>query len=289
MSRAEALKAAGDRLTAAGVESPRLDAEVLLASALGCTRIDLFAEPARELAAPERERFDAMVARRLSREPVAQILGAKEFWGLEFKVSNATLTPRPDSETLVGAVLEAVDRSERGRDHAWSILDLGTGSGCLLLAVLSELPLATGLGVDVSATALEMAHENARRLGLGRRCRFIECDWRDGLGALGERFELVIANPPYIAAAELAALAPEVTDHEPRLALDGGDGGMVAYEAILARAGDITGPGAWLFFEVGAGQAAKVEALISEAGLVACGRRRDLAGHDRVVIARAGG
>lgn len=286
MSRAEALKAAGARLTAAGVDSPRLDAEVLLASALGCERTDLFAEPAREMAAPELHRFEAMVARRLNREPVAQILGAKEFWGLDFKVSDATLTPRPDSETLVGAVLEAVDASARGRDHAWSILDLGTGSGCLLLAVLSELPGASGLGIDVSEPALDVARENAHRLGLAARCRFTRRDWRDGLAAVAGRFDLVVANPPYIPTVALAALAPEVAAHEPRIALDGGDDGLAAYGSILDRAGGILAPEARLFFEVGAGQAGQVETLIAKAGLQPCGRRRDLAGHARVVLAR---
>lgn len=286
MSRAEALKAASDRLAAAGTGSPRLDAEVLLASALGCERVHVLSEPARELAAPERERFEALVARRLEREPVAQIVGSKEFWGLDFKVSDATLTPRPDSETLVGAVLSAVDGSERGRGHTWSVLDLGTGSGCLLLAVLSELTRARGVGIDVSEAALYIAGENARRLGLAERCRFVQCDWRDGLEALRERFELVIANPPYIPAAELAALAPEVANHEPRIALDGGDDGMTSYVSILDRVGDILAPGARLFLEVGAGQAGQVEALIEKAGLIPCGRRRDLAGHERVVVAR---
>ncbi|MBK5911422.1 protein-(glutamine-N5) methyltransferase, release factor-specific [Rhodothalassium salexigens] len=277
------LRAAARRLNAAGVDSARLDAEVLLAHVLGTERLVLLLDTERPVPADRAAAFDACVERRAVREPVAQIVGRREFWGLDFAVGPDVLTPRPDSETVVAA---ALDRVPGGR--ALRVCDLGTGSGCLLLALLSEWPGATGLGIDRSAAALALARRNAVALGLADRVSWVEADWFPPAEDAAARFDVIVSNPPYIPSAEIAGLAAEVRDHEPRGALDGGADGLAAYRRLAALVPDRLAAGGLCVLEVGAGQAAAVEALLVAAGLISDGVERDLAGVARAVAVRAG-
>ena len=272
------LEGAAARLKAAGIDSARLDARILAGAALGYSRDQLLihaAEPAPTAALP---RFEALLARRLDREPVSRILGRREFWSLEFALTPDTLDPRPDSETLVEAVLELAPRH-----RPLALLDLGTGSGCLLLALLSELPLALGVGIDRSAGAVAAASANAERLGLTGRARFQRADWRDGVSG---RYDIILSNPPYIPDGDIPGLEPEVARFDPLAALAGGTDGLDAYRLLAPMLPDLlTEPGT-VAFEVGAGQAAAVAALLEAAGLLPAGSRRDLAGIERCVVAR---
>ncbi|MEX2648344.1 MAG: peptide chain release factor N(5)-glutamine methyltransferase [Alphaproteobacteria bacterium] len=281
---AEAVGAAAARLERAGVAEARRDAQVLLCHALGCGREVVACHGDRALAPDEGARFETLVARRARREPVAYLTGRREFWSLDFVVTPATLAPRPDSETVIEAVLA------RLADHAraWRVLDLGTGTGCLLLALLSELPAATGVGVDRSVAAARVARLNAARLGLGARAAFLAGDWT---AALAGRFDVVVANPPYVRTGELAGLEPEVAAFEPRGALDGGTDGLDAYRALLPGLARNLRPEGLVVLEVGHDQARDVAALaavlapeLDLAAIVA-----DLAGRDRCVALRLGG
>ncbi len=259
-------------LRAAGIENPRAEARLLLAHALGLDPAALLGRAHDPADAPG---FAALLARRAAREPMAYVLGQREFWGQNFRVTPATLVPRPETETLVEAALEAFpDRASVRR-----VLDLGTGSGCLLCAALLEFPQATGLGIDASAAALEVAASNAAALGLGARARFAKGDW---LGGVAEDFDLVLANPPYVAAAEMAGLAPELS-FEPRAALVADDNGLAAYRAILAALPAVLAPGGLAILELGAGQARAVADLADQAGLEVAGLRHDLAGIPRAM------
>lgn len=273
----DAVKAAAARLAAAGVETPALDARVLAAEAFAMTQAGLLAGAASQASAAGRARLEAAVERRVAGEPTARILGRREFWGLDFALSPETLVPRPDSETLVEAALEAV----RGRDRPLRLLDLGTGSGCLLLALLSELPGAWGLGVDRSPAAAATARANAASLGLEHRAAFMVGDWA---AALGGRFDLVVSNPPYVATPDLAGLSREVRLHDPARALDGGADGLAAYRDVLrALPALLAGTGAAVL-ELGAGQRADVEAIARAEGLSPMGGREDLSGVCRALI-----
>lgn len=280
-----AVRWAAARLRAAGVESPELDARLLVQHALGLSREALLTEPRRPLSEAERARIDALVGRRVAREPVSRILGRREFWSLEFTLSPATLDPRPDSETVVEAVLEALpDRSAPVR-----LLDLGTGTGCLLLALLSELPQAQGVGIDCDPEAVATACANAERLGLAGRARFVQADWRHPealLARTGDDFDGVVANPPYIPESDIDGLAPEVSRFDPRLALAGGGDGLEAYRRLAPLAARLVRPGGVVAFEVGAGQAAAVMDLLARSGLAVLPPRRDLAGVERCIRAR---
>ncbi len=278
-----ALAAAAAQLAQAGVDSPRLDARVLLAHVLGAAPEAIAARPQAPLDAAARARFAAAVARRAAREPVAYIVGAKEFWSLRFAVSPAVLIPRPDSESLIEAALDLFP----DREGALRVLDLGTGSGCLLLSVLHERPNATGLGIDASEAALAVASTNAAALGLAGRALFRQADWDDS-GAWeatrAARFDLVLCNPPYIRSGDIAGLAQEVREHEPHRALAGGADGLAAFRALGARLPPVLAPGARVLFEVGAGQADMAESCLIRSGLRAIARRRDLAGIERCLI-----
>ncbi len=225
----------------------------------------------------------ACTARRVRREPMAYILGEREFWGLPFKVSPAVLVPRPDSETLIEAALALMPV----RTEPWRILDLGVGSGCLLLTLLREFPNARGVGVDASADALEVAQANADALGVGPRTTLVGGDWRRPAWAeqLGGPFDLVISNPPYIEAAAIEGLMPDVARFEPRLALDGGPDGLVAYRAIAAAAAGLAAPGGRVLVAAGDGQAVEISTLFASAGFAVDASWRDLGGIDRVVSA----
>jgi release factor glutamine methyltransferase len=275
----DALGAAIDALRAAGVESPRLDAELLLAEATGADRGLLVADPGGEVAPAAGRRYGEMVRRRLRREPVAYILGRRGFRRIELEVDRRVLIPRPESELLVELALELEPKS---------VLDVGTGSGAIALAIADELPGCRVTATDISAAALEVAGANARRLGLADRVGF-----RLGSVPAGERFDLVVSNPPYVAESAWSSLQPEITEWEPHEALRAGPDGLDAYRLILpslcllspsglqkTRAGAVVG------LEVGEGQAEAVAAMVREAGFEEIETRRDLAGIERVVVGR---
>lgn len=266
---------AGQVLRAAAIESPRMEARWLLGHAMGATAEALLRDPRAPVPAEAAREFTAMLARRAKREPLAYITGTAGFWGLEFEVSPATLIPRADSEALVEAALEQAPGARR-------VLDLGTGTGCLLLAVLSELPAATGIGVDINPEAAALARRNAARLGLP--ALFLAGDWA---AALDGRFDLILANPPYIEAAAIAGLMPEVARHEPAAALDGGPDGLAGYRAILAGLPGLLAPGGMAVLELGQGQAPAVRALAEGRGLVWRGTRADLGGIARAAMVSA--
>jgi release factor glutamine methyltransferase len=260
------LKRARAALKEAGIETARLDAEVLLAEALGVERLQLLLATDTEPPARALATFDALLQRRLMREPMAYILGHREFWSLDFKVTKDTLIPRPDSETLIRAALEWLDRKGISRASPVKILDLGTGTGCLLLTLLHELPNAWGLGVDRSLGAIQVAHENAASLGLGNRVNFLQSDWTGAIGE-GALFDIIVSNPPYIPRVEIETLGPEVQRFEPLSALQGGVDGLAAYQALAPQIFRHLARGGAVFLEIGAGQERQVSEIMTSAGL----------------------
>ncbi len=260
----------------ANLASAELDARLLMAAATDVDEIALIADPDQLIPDEGLETLDGFVRRRLAGEPVSRILGSREFWGLSFVLNDATLDPRPDSETLVEAVLRHV--SNKGA--SLSILDLGTGTGCLLLALLSELPNAIGIGVDYSAGAISAAQSNAKQLGLQDRASFREGDWGTGIDG---PFDLVISNPPYIPSADILDLSPEVRLHDPMAALDGGDDGLTAYRAIAEETRRLLVRDGVAFWELGIGQADDVSQVAHAAGLEVLGVDEDLGGIPRVL------
>lgn len=278
---AQARRLLARAFTQAGIDTPDLDARLLAGHALLLDHAGLASNAERPLRADEAGRLSELGLRRLAREPIAHILGTKEFWGLPLRVTAATLTPRPETETVVEATLALLDKSSL-RAASLRIADLGTGSGAILLALLSELPKARGVGVDLSTAAIAVARGNAARLGLEHRVAFVAGDFS---AALAGGFALVVSNPPYIASQEIAALAPEVRDHEPRLALDGGNDGLAAYRAIAADAGRVLAPGGHLVVEIGQGQEHAIADLFQNAGLTpALPAVADLGGTPRALI-----
>ena len=269
-----ALAAAAARLGAAGISDPRREARLLLAAALGWDTGRVLGFPEAEMTAAAGRRLDELIARRSAREPISRILGYREFWSLSFELSADTLDPRPDSETLIEAALTALGE----RDRVCRVLDFGTGSGCLLLALLSELPNAQGTGVDLSEGALAMARRNAAALGLGSRARFVRGNWGDGLS--GE-WDVILVNPPYIPSPALRTLMPEVARYDPRLALEGGADGLEAFRALAPEIARLLAPTGIAAVEVGTGQAPAVAAIMAGAGLVLRALRHDLSGVDR--------
>jgi len=272
-----ALADAATRLAAAGIADPRREARLLVAVGLGWSAAEVFGRPDASIDRPARLRLEELLARRARREPISRIIGHREFWSLRFALSPETLDPRPDSETLIEAALaELTDRT-----RPYRVLDFGTGTGCLLLALLSELPNAEGLGVDCLSGAAETARRNAAALGLARRARFAVGDW--GASIQGE-WDVILANPPYIESAEVARLMPEVADYEPRAALDGGADGLDAYRALAPEVARLGSPGAIAVVEVGADQAVGVTAIMAEVGLALRAVRYDLSGVDRCLV-----
>lgn len=281
----EAVKRAAAILRDAGLGTPSLDARLLVSQACGMPSEAVLLHPARPLNAAEQRRIGISIERRLAREPVSRILGYREFWGRPFAISPAVLDPRPDSETLIETVLDIV-RTEDRAAQPLNILDLGTGSGCLLLTLLAELPAAHGIGVDISTGALEIAWRNAQALAPGR-ARFVCAGW---LGGIAGPFDLVVANPPYIASNDMSGLQPEVACYDPRVALDGGADGLLAYHAIIPGLDGAVAPGGWAVFETGEGQAGEVAALLCRHGFAHCAAapspRPDLSGIMRVVAVK---
>ena len=276
------LGAVAAALEAAGFDEARRRARRLVAAALGMSASEVFARLDRMITEDDGERVAEFVARIVTHEPLSRILGVREFWGLEFMLSPDTLDPRPESETVIEAVLARLP----DRAHAYRILDLGAGSGCLLLALLSELPAATGVGVDAALGAVDTARCNAMRLGLAARAEFVVGDWAR---RLAETFDVVVANPPYIAAADIPGLPREVRDFDPRRALDGGIDGLDAYRAIAAELQRLLRPGGVFAGEFGQGQEAAVAQLVAANGLRIDCVVPDLAGIPRCVVAQRDG
>ena len=276
MTIAEAIRAAAERLCTTS-DTARLDAELLMAHVLGVSRSQLLLLRMRDDAAPHAAGFDRLVERRAAHEPVAHLLGVQEFFGLEFAVTPDTLIPRGDSETIVQAALDCAAQDAR-------VLDMGTGSGALLLAFLHERPDAKGVGIDASAAALVVASANGQRLGLAERAQFVQANWLESGWAhdLG-RFDLVLCNPPYVESD--ANLDPDVREFEPATALFAGPEGLDDYRAIVPQLGKLLVPGGVAIFEIGAGQAEAVGAIASESGFAA-ETRRDLADRPRALILR---
>jgi release factor glutamine methyltransferase len=281
LTLAAARRLLAEKFRAAGIDTPELDARVLIAHALSLDHAGLAAAGTRILNAGDWNAITSFAERRLMHEPVARIVGFKEFWSLTLRIDSTTLVPRPETETLVEAALAEID-SAGARTRPLRIADLGTGSGAILLALLSELPDAFGVGTETSLGALRIAQHNAGQLPPARAA-FVACD----LGAaLGGSFDLIVANPPYIASGDIATLAPEVRDYDPRAALDGGRDGLDCYRAIAATIPPLLKPAGALVVELGAGQAAAVGALFSQAGLAPARPRTDLQGTQRALVGR---
>ena len=272
-----ALQAAVGRLYAAGIDTARLDARLLLGDVLKLEAATLVAHPERLLDASERERFHDLIERRCRHQPVSQLLARREFWGLTFRVTADTLIPRPETEVVVEQALAGI--ADRGQPIR--ILDLGTGTGCLMLTLLHELPRAIGLAIDRSPAALAVARANAEALGLAARAKFRLGNWTDGLT---ESFDLIVSNPPYIASPDMAQLAPEVARHEPHLALHGGRDGLDCYRAIARGLDGRLRPDGRLLLEIGADQGDSVPAIFAAAGFACTAKHNDLAGLVRCLV-----
>jgi release factor glutamine methyltransferase len=271
------------RFKSGGISSAELDARMLVGAVLGLDLTGVITAANRLLTSDESTRLEDFAHRRLNGEPVARILGTKEFWGLPLKLSAATLVPRPDTETVVELALEIV-RATPDPDRGLRIADIGTGSGAILLALLSELPDAYGIGTDISEAALRTASANAAHLELAHRAVFVACDYA---AALSPSFDLIVSNPPYIRSADIMDLATEVRDHDPRAALDGGTDGLDAYRALIPQAAKLLAHHGALVVEAGHGQSGQIQGLMTAAGLTLQGApRTDLAGIRRAVAGR---
>jgi release factor glutamine methyltransferase len=275
-TRRGALKEAVLLMKTAGLDTPVLDARLIVQHALGIGWDTLYLKEDQPLSEDERARLESELARRVAHEPVSRIVGRRHFWTLDLAVSPDTLDPRADTESLIETVVAAIPE----RSQPLKILDLGTGTGAILLALLAEYPNAAGLGVDLSEGALDVARDNAESHGLGQRASFAAGRWADGLAG---PFDVIVSNPPYIESGELAGLAPEVREHDPVLALDGGADGLDAYRAIIPAIPSLLSPGGFAVLEIGAGQADAVTRIARENGLSPNGRRADLGGIERAL------
>ncbi|PXA85558.1 peptide chain release factor N(5)-glutamine methyltransferase [Caulobacter sp. D4A] len=272
----KAWNGAKERLKEAGIDQPAIDARLMLEVAAGVSRTDIITDPYRELTAEQVATLDDYLERRARREPVSHIIGRKGFWKILLSVTKDVLTPRPETEVIVDEVLKAFPET-----MAFNLLDLGVGSGSMLMAILAERPAAKGLGIDISEEALAVARENAANLDLDGRVALMRGDWTTGLGDAS--FDVVVSNPPYIPTAHIDTLEPEVRDHEPRLALDGGTDGLTAYRALAPEILRVLKPGGLFCVEIGFDQSADVEILFKAAGAQNVRTVKDLSTHDRVV------
>ncbi len=261
------------RLTEAGLENAFLEGKWLVEHVAGSAHDD-----SDSLTGDAAKLLDECLERRLAGVPLWRVIGEREFWGLPFRLSAATLEPRPDSETLIEAVLQHLGGR---RSEPLAVLDLGTGTGCLLIALLSECTAAAGLGIDLSTEAVETARRNAELNGVSGRCLFQQGYWTDGLQ---RRFDVIVSNPPYIRSGDITRLDPAVRDHDPGLALDGGDDGLAPYRVFARTLPDVLAPGGVVVLEIGAGQETDVRTIMSDGGFVWRGSRRDLGGHPRALI-----
>jgi release factor glutamine methyltransferase len=281
MARGAARRSLARALAQCGIESAQIDARVLLCAALGIDHADFVRDPGCPLGAGAATAA-SFAARRLNREPVSRIIGHRDFWRARFQIGPAVLDPRPSTETLIEAVLDHAARSPR---ENWRILDLGTGSGAILCSLLQSLPGSFGAGVDRSPGACVIARDNLLTLGLAPRGYIVCCDWTR---AMRGPFDVIVSNPPYVVRGEIARLAPEVRDHDPRLALDGGEDGLAAYREIVPASRDMLAPGGLIALEVGAGQHSAVESLLTGTFGSPVKTRLDLDGGQRVVLACPG-
>ncbi len=277
MTLLQAWQSAKARLEAAGLTGPVIDARLMVEAAADATRADIVTDPYRPLTSEQEATLDNYLSRRERREPVSHILGRKGFWKIMLSVTPDVLTPRPDTEVIVDYALKQFPEQ-----MPFNILDLGVGSGAILLAILAERPAARGLGVDVSEDALAVARENAANLGLAPRAALLRGDWTQGLDEAS--FDVVVSNPPYIASEVIEGLEPEVKDYEPRLALDGGPDGLDAYRRLAPEILRVLKPGGAFAVEIGYDQKDAVEALFKAAGASDVQTLKDLALHDRVVV-----
>lgn len=276
-SAKDALRDAVKALQHAHIETASLDARLLLEHVLGITHERLLSDDRLTLSHRQQVAYMDLLEKRTCRQPVSQLTGRREFWGLAFKVTEATLDPRPDSETLIEAVLAA----RRDKEAKLAMLDLGTGTGCLLLALLNEYKNARGIGVDIREDTLGVARDNAKELGLDVRASFMHSHW--GRQVQGT-FDIIISNPPYIPTGAIATLPPEVSRYEPKAALDGGGDGLACYRAIAAQLPQLLAKDALAVLEVGMGQHEKVGAIVAANGLRVAGTKEDLAGIPRCVM-----
>jgi release factor glutamine methyltransferase len=272
----KAWTAARDRLKAAHVEGPVIDARLLVEAACDATRTDIITDPHREITPAQQQVLEDYIQRRANREPVSHILGRKGFWKIMVGVNRDVLTPRPETEVIVDLALRAFEEARH-----FKMLDLGVGSGAISLAILAERPGGKGLGVDISEEALAVARDNAAHLGLSKRLALLRGDWTAGLA--DEEFDLVVSNPPYIASHVIETLEPEVAVHEPRLALDGGRDGLDAYRALAPEILRVLRPSGIFAVEIGYDQKEAVEALFRAAGAINVVTIKDLSDKDRVV------
>jgi release factor glutamine methyltransferase len=272
---ASLIRRAAGQLSLRGIETAALDARLLLQASAELSHSDVIAEPDLILAPEAVERFWSLMERRTAFEPVSRILGVREFYGREFQVTPAVLDPRADTEVLIEAALPL--GKAKG---SFRILDLGTGSGAIIITLLAELPHATGVATDVSEAALAVASSNARKLGVSGRLTFVHASWFEGLGG---QFDLIVSNPPYIPVDDIAGLAPDVRDFDPREALSGGPDGLMAYRQIAAGAAGFLAAGSHVLLEIGAGQEAGVRALFEASRFRLESQFRDIGGHIRVL------
>ncbi|MFE9084497.1 peptide chain release factor N(5)-glutamine methyltransferase [Brevundimonas sp. NPDC003935] len=271
-----AWKGAQARLKAAGIDSPSIDARLLLEASTGAGRVDILTDPYRVVDADKIAALDAMIERRLKREPVSRILGKKGFWKIMLNVTPDVLSPRPDTETLLDVIVRAFPPH-----RAFEMVDLGTGSGAILLATLMERAGARGVGTDISTEAIAVARENAANLDLNGRCTFIRTDWAAGFA--DDSFDLVVSNPPYIPTGDIPGLDPEVREHDPHLALDGGPDGLQPYRDLAPEIARILRPEGVFAVEIGWDQGEAVKALFEAAGFTGVKVVKDLGDRDRVV------
>ncbi len=275
----DVLQESADSLKASGAESPRLDVRMLASAVLECSPKDVLMQSTATMRDQDYDRFQELVSRRCKGEPVSRIIGVREFWSLPFSLSADTLDPRPDSETIIEAALKIHSDSAV---KSLSVLDAGTGTGCLLLALLSEWTSASGVGVDISVGAIKTAHANAVDLGMAQRAHFVVGDW---LGSVGGQFDVIVSNPPYIREEEIPALSPDVRLYDPQLALSGGADGLAAYRKLIPECRQLLCPGGVLVLELGRGQEADVSHIIEAEGLGRIESHRDLNGIVRCLSA----
>jgi len=276
------ITSATNELIKSGSESARLDVTILLGYVLGVSRERLILDDDRIISDAELEKFNILLKKRINKEPIAYIIGKKEFWGLDFIVNHATLIPRPDSETLVEAALKRANLL-LGHNKDLTILDIGTGTACLLISLLWELPTAAGVGVDISEAALQIANKNAEIHGVKNRTQFIKSNWCKNING---KFDLIISNPPYIASNDKLSLMQDVALYEPHSALFSGIDGLDSYRELSAQVGERLNDGGFVLFEVGAGQAEQVALMLTENGLNIDEVKKDLNGIKRCVVAQ---
>ena len=271
---------AKQKFSDSAIETPDLDAKLLIQAVTGLNDVDFITLSDKKLTNAQIKQIEAFLERRITGEPVSRILSVREFWGLEFEVSPDTLDPRADTETLIEAALKWVYREGRGND-ALKIIDLGTGTGCIPIALLSELPNASAIGVDISEKALKIARNNAEKHKMSSRVEFVKGDWLDGFD--GESFDLIVSNPPYITNQDIENLSIEVKNHDPILALSGGNDGLDCYKKIIFQLKNKLNGKNRAFLEIGFGQLESLARLVDESNLLLCDSEADIAGIPRVV------